>query len=312
VLAVLALLLAPPGSAADSAPACPVIDATAGLAAAARSSAGRPESEQLAAYRHALVDQFPGLYAPQVLQLEPGAAMDHRILRALDGARASADDRAALKQQLTMQIAATTAAFALFKDFRCNFPIYLADTLGQMDGAGRVVDGRRAMVLGLDVLEKEQNQISLPVFFTHEFFHRYHFQASGFSDDLADRQEIWRNLWAEGLATYVSQVLTPGATRTEALMLPQDLAERAQPLMPRMSAELLAGLDRIDAQLFAKYFTSNPNLERAGLPPRAGYYVGYRVAQRLARRYSLDELAHLSGRRLQRNITRTLRELARS
>jgi uncharacterized protein YjaZ len=296
---------------AHAAAACPVIDATVTLPAVARISAGKPEAEQLAAYRRAIIDAWPGLYTQEVLGLTPGPVMERRILASLEAARASGD-RGALKRRVRAQIAASTAAFSVFEDFTCDFPIYLADTLRQVDGAGRVVAGRRALVLGLDALEKELTQISLSVFFNHEFFHRYHFEAAGFSDDLADRQEIWRNLWAEGLATYASQALTPHATPAEALMRPRDLTERAAPRLPQLAAELLGGLDRIDADLFRTYFTFNPNADRHGTPPRAGYYVGYIVAQRLASQYSLPELAHLHGDALHGDIERVLQELAAS
>ncbi len=288
---------------------CRVIDATVTLAQIAAVSAGKTEEEQLAAYRHGVVDVWPGLYRPDVTGLTSGAAMDRQILLSLRSARRDGD-WAQLKQLLRARIAAATAAFGAFSDFKCDFPIYFADMLGQLDGAGRIVGGRRALVLGLDALERERGLISLQVFLTHEFFHRYHFEAAGFSDDLEDRQEIWRNLWAEGLATYVSEVLTPNATTGDALMLPKDLAQRAQPLTARMAAELLRGLGGTDVSLFRTYFTLNPNTDRHGIPPRAGYYVGYLLAQHLAAQYSLRDLVHLRGDALHRGIERTLRELA--
>ena len=288
---------------------CPIVDATVTLAPVAKASAGKPDAEQVAAYRHGVIERWPMLYTQEVLGLVPGSQlMDRQIIRSLAATRSDGDHRE-LKQLLRTRITATSQAFGVFGDFRCNFPIYFADTLEALDGAGRVVDGQRALVLGIGSLAREQRQISLPVFLTHEFFHRYHFEAAGFSDDLADHQEIWRNLWAEGLATYVSEVLTPGATRAEALMLPHDLEQRAEPLTGRMARELLAGLDAIDGDLFNRYFTTNPKTDRHGIPPRAGYYVGYVVARRLAARHTLAELAHLKGEPLHREIEETLREL---
>ena len=292
-----------------AAPACQVIDATVTLAPVAAATAGKPEAEQIAAYRQGVIDRWAGLYRQEVLGLTPGPAMDRQILRSLETTRRDGD-RQELKRLLRTQIFATSAALHVFADFRCNFPIYLADTLGSLDGAGRVVDGQRALVLGVGSLAQEQSQISLPVFFTHEFFHRYHFEAAGFSDDLEDRQEIWRNLWAEGLATYMSEVLTPKASAADALMVPRDLAERAEPLTPRMAGELLRGLDGMDEDLFRTYFSYDPRREQRGIPPRAGYYVGYVVARRLAARHTLYELAHLKGEELHREIEQTLRELA--
>jgi hypothetical protein len=294
------------GAAQDS---CPIVDAIAPLAAVAASTTGKPDDEQIAAYRRALIDPQPGLYTRDVLGLSPGPAFDAQILASLAQAR-SAGSRAALEVRVRAEVAATAIAFRrAFADFRCNFPVYLSDTLGQLDGAGRVVDHRPAMVIGIGSIEEELPRLSLPVFFKHEFFHRYHFQAAGFSDDPGERQEIWRALWAEGLATYVSQVLTPGATTADALLSAR-LEERAQPLLPRLSSELLGGMDRIDPELFHEYFTTGG--DRPVVPARAGYYVGYVIASRLARHHSLDALPHLKGAPLHEEIARTLRELAES
>jgi hypothetical protein len=298
-----------PAQARTRAGTCPIVDAIAPLAAIAVATAGESNAEQLAAYRRALIDAHPGLYAQQVLGLKPGPVMDRKILASLAEAR-TARDRNTLIVRLRAQIAATSRGFArVFPDFRCNFPIYLTDSLGQLDGAGRVVDGRPALVIGVPQLERELPSVSLRVFLNHEFFHRYHFEAAGFSDDPGENQQIWRALWAEGLATYVSKVLTPGATTPEAL-LSAHLEERARPLMPQLAADLLAGMDRIDPELFAEYFTSGPAAGRHGLPARSGYYVGYIVAGRLAEHHSLAALAHLEGAALHAEIAGALRELA--
>jgi hypothetical protein len=289
---------------------CAIVDAIAPLAAVANATAGESDSEQIAAYRRALIGAHPGLYARQVLDLEPGPAMDRKILASLADAR-TARDRETLKARVRAQVAATSRRFSrVFPDFRCNFTVYLTDSLGQLDGAGRVVDGRPALVIGVPQLQRELPSISLGVFLSHEFFHRYHFEAARFSDDPGENQQIWRVLWVEGLATYVSKVLTPGATTADALMLPRDLEQRTQPLMPRLAAELLAGMDSIDVGLFDEYFTGGPAAGRHGLPIRSGYYVGYLVAQHLAARHSLVELAHLKGAPLHDEIAGSLRELA--
>jgi hypothetical protein len=290
---------------------CPIIDAIAPLSVVASRTAGEPEATQIAAYKQALIAPHPGLYAEGVLGLKQGPAMDQLILASLAQAR-KAPDREALKARVRQQVAATSLAFhQVFPDFRCNFPVYMTDSLGVLDGAGRIVDGRPAMVLGIGSIEIEESHLSLAVFFNHEFFHRYHFQAAGFSDDAAGNETIWRALWTEGLATYISRVLTPGATLAEAL-LSKKLAERAQPLMPRMAADLLAGMDRVEPELFNTYFTSGPTAEKHSLPARAGYYVGYVVAERLAQRHSLDQLAHLKGTKLHDEIGNALRVLASS
>ena len=47
-----------------------------------------------------------------------------------------------------------------------------------------------------------------------------------------------------------------------------------------------------------------------GYPPRAGYYVGLLIAQALAERYSLPELAKLNGPELHDLLVTQLKQLA--
>jgi uncharacterized protein YjaZ len=164
-------------------------------------------------------------------------------------------------------------------------------------------------VIGIGSVERELPQLSLPVFLTHEFFHCYHFQAAGFSDDPGAGQQIWRAMWAEGLATYVSRALVPGTSTAQAL-LSGNLEVQARPLVPQMAAELFGGMDRIDPGLYNEYFTGGSDAGRHGLPQRAGYYVGYLVAQRLAERHTINRLAHLQGSSLHEEIASTPQEMA--
>ncbi len=61
---------------------------------------------------------------------------------------------------------------ASFPDFICDFPIYLMISLGHMDGAGRVVGGIPALVLGVDSIDGIETPAQRPIFFAHELFHR--------------------------------------------------------------------------------------------------------------------------------------------
>jgi hypothetical protein len=198
-----------------------------------------------------------------------------------------------------------------FPDFRCDFSVYVTETFGAMDGAGRDVAGRPGLVLGVDTIAEFETAASLPVFLSHELFHRYNFQTAGFSDDLGERDLIWRSLWAEGLPTYVSARLNPSNPLSDALIFPKDLEARAKPFVPQMASELLAAADRVDPATFAKFFeVESPGAKHLGWPPRSGYYVGYLVAQDLGRRGSLSKLAHMQGPALRAELGRSLERLA--
>lgn len=300
-------LLVPHAALASS---CRVIDAYTPVALLSRQTAIAPPVEQVRAFRQSVIARYPYLYAQQVLTLSAGQDMDTLILASLASARRG-QTRSKLVTRLRHLVESAQASFAKLDGFRCDFPIYLTDSLGQFDGAGRIVDGRRSLVLGVDTLDAEQGRISLPVFLDHEMFHRYHFMVGGFSDDAADRQPLWRTLWAEGLATYASRALTPGATIGQALMLPTDLAKRAAPLTPQIAADLLSHLDEANPDVYRTYFTYGDKAVVArGLPWRSGYYIGYLVASRLARHRSLSTLAHLSPRRVHAMVRAALQTLA--
>lgn len=290
--------------------ACEVVDAYSAVAQLAADTVGVSPAEQLRVFHEKIVKAFPGLYKSSVLGLPAGAQFDAAVLASLAAAREH-PDRMRLAQQLRANIDQTSKAFAVFTDFHCDFPIYVADTLGQLDGAGRVVDERRALVLGVGNLDAERSSISLPALITHELFHRYHYQAAGYSDDLADQQPIWMALWVEGLATYASRALVPGTSVQDALLLPADLEQRAAPLLRPLATDLLLHLDETNRETFTTYFTyGNGDVARRGLPWRSGYYVGFLVARQLAQRHSLDALAHMQGPELHREITIALRRLS--
>ncbi len=272
----------------------------------ARATAALEPRKQVAAFEDAVSKPFAPLYEADVIGIAAGSERDASIVASLAAIRANA-----MAPQTKEAVAArlpkvATLLSGSFPDFRCDFPIYLMDALGQLDGAGRVVAGRPSLVIGVDMLARE-NPRQLPVFLAHEFFHRYHWRAAGFSDDAGDKQALWRVLWAEGLATYVSLKLTPDATLPDALLLPADLEERARPRLAEISRRLLSGLGQVDPATYKLLFTyGNKEAPAAGLPWRSGYYAGYCVAHELGRTRSIDALAHLSGAPLYDLIAATL------
>jgi hypothetical protein len=290
-----------------AAASCRVIDATADFWPLVERLAEATPAEQAAAFRADVIARFPALYTRDVLGTDDSRRLDEEIVATLTAARRNRLHARQTEQMLVEEIPGYIARFRKsFPDFNCDFPIYLMISLGHMDGAGRVVSARPALVLGVEVIDRVETPAQVPVFFAHELFHRYNYRVAGFSDDPSDRQPIWRTLWAEGLATYVSAELNPDRPLSDAMIFPPDLAERAAPQIERL-ARGLRDNDAPNPSLYAEYFETDS--AKNGIPPRAGYYVGYRVASLAARRYSLYRLAHLRGPALHRDINRWLDEL---
>ena len=304
-MAVIALLASGPFARA----ACPIVDAASAFWPLVEHSASLTPDEEVAAFRKEVVAKHPGLYTEAVLGIRDPAQLDREIVAEFAAARRNNMRGRAIAEELQRELPGYVANFRrTFSDFRCDFPIYLAITLSHLDGAGRLVDGHPAMVLGVDSITETPEEI--PVFIAHELFHRYHFAAAGFSDDESERAPIWRALWAEGLATYVSARLNPDHPLADAMIVPRNLAELAAPLAPRL-ARALRNNNASNLALYAEYFEAGSRQAKEdGIPQRSGYYVGYRVAELMAKHHSLYQLAHLRGQALHREINEALDELA--
>jgi Predicted Zn-dependent protease (DUF2268) len=295
---------------AASAASCPIVDATRAFWPLAERSATMTPAEQAAAFRQTVVAKFPDLYTDNVLGSGNVRYLDKLAAASLNAARKNGLKGETVERDLVRKLPVFLAHFQkIFPDFRCDFPVYLMASLGSLDGAGRMVAGHPALVIGVDTMAEFETPGELPVVIAHELFHRYNFQAAGFSDDPGDRQAIWRTLWAEGLATYVSAQLNPQAPLADVLISP-DLAKRAPPMVKRL-AQALRDNDAPNPPLYAEYFEGGSKRAHAdGIPQRSGYYVGYRVVQLAAKHHSLYQLAHLKGPALHSEINGYLKELA--
>jgi hypothetical protein len=233
---------------------CRVIDATAGFWPLVESLAGATPAEQAAAFRADVIARFPELYTRDVLGTGDSRQLDEEAVAALAAARRNRTHARQTEQTLEREIPGYIAGFRKsFPDFHCDFPIYLMISLGHMDGAGRVVGATPALVLGVEMIDRIEAPAQTPVFFAHELFHRYNYRVAGFSDDPGDRQPIWRTLWAEGLATYVSAELNPDHPLSDAMIFPPNLADRAAPQIERL-ARALRDNDAPNPSLYAEYF----------------------------------------------------------
>jgi hypothetical protein len=180
-----------------------------------------------------------------------------------------------------------------FPDFACQTPILFGPSFGRFGGSGGIgPDGVYRMRFGIDKLAVIETPSDLPVLFSHEMFHVHHSQVLG----NALKQNlgvVWWGAWVEGLASYVSYRITPGATPKQALAWPADLYERMQApgAMKQASAQMLLDMDA-KGKTYGLWFHMNESYP--GLPSNAGYYMGYRMAEALAARYSLPELARMS------------------
>lgn len=168
-----------------------------------------------------------------------------------------------------------------FPDFQCTTPVYFLFSAGAFDGAVRQVDGRTALLFGLDVIARVHGNMLSPLF-VHELFHIH--QRAVVPDG---PQKLYWAVWQEGLATYASRRLNPGIPESAICCLPDVPSVTAA--MPILVPDLLSRLDSEQPEDYSRYLLGVGK----DIPARSGYYFGYRIAEQLGKDRSLHDLALL-------------------
>ena len=199
--------------------------------------------------------------------------------------------------------ASFSAHFPDFEMSKAN--VYLMASLFLFDGK-IPHENPRALFLALDGLAKFHGaNVRLDVILSHELFHLYHFQVNPLPAEI-DRIPLYRQIWQEGLATYASGYLNPGASLADVLLDPQ-LARDGPKYVPVVARTLLTQLEAADDETTARYLSYRRGSET---PSRMGYLVGYDIVAHLALTRSLQELSRIRGRRLLHLIQDEMRQLA--
>lgn len=248
-----------------------------------------PLDQRVAAFKRQVGAQFPAFYEPKGDDPEKAQArFDKAIANAIERFPTI---REAYIGQLTMfdsRLSGYLSSFhRTFPDFAPTSEIYLLHSLGQMDGGTRNYDGQRYLIFGADVMARvHQNFRSEAPFFHHELFHVLHEPALGPCD------ELWCALWTEGLAVHVAATLNPGSSDDELLLsFPDNSAAQTRKRLTEAWSDLRAKLDSTDEGIYGELFSSSRH--SGDLPLRRGYYLGYLVAQEVARTHDLQTLARL-------------------
>jgi len=184
--------------------------------------------------------------------------------------------------------------------------------------SGVLPNGTPVLALAVDslILEKAQLDVILP----HELFHLWDAEHSGITDDgVMPDTHLLLPLYEEGLATYVSTIVSPGHTDGEYL-LQNDLGALPDARLPEVAKRFLQNADvlTIDpvrheaSKAFARWFESGQTAFQADLPNRSGYWLGLHVVRVLARNHTLNEIASWSPRKAETETRAALTVLADS
>lgn len=263
-----------------------------------------PEAQRVTLFRKRFDALFPGFYEPSDGMTD--AQYDANVARAL----ATFPDIRARYEQAERDFPRAYAAGirhfrAQFPGFRPTLPIWFVHSLGQMDGGTRTIRGRNVMIFGADVIARIHDSRDIGPFLDHEMLHVEN--AHWFKDCDA----MWCSLWQEGLATYAASVMNPGAD-DHLLMLDQPA-----PIRARVDADWRNALCQVqrdlmstDQKVYGRYFYARVD-PTSVYPARWGYYVGYRIMQRLGKKRTLRELDHLDNKAAGTLLTGEVRSMIR-
>lgn len=260
-----------------------------------------PMPERVAAFKHDVASRYPEFYAASRSGGE--ANFDARIAREIEQfgniRTVYLDQVKTFGDAMPRHVASFRAAFP---DFRLTTPTWLLHSLHEMDGGTRDFEGHTDLIFGADMMATLHARDDLTPLFHHELFHVYH--EPRFS---CGTEAVWKNLWEEGLAVYVSQVLNPKATRSELLLdFPHGMPEATEARLAAAWTHLESVLENTDRGLYGELFSTaksgNP------LPPRRGYYLGYLVAREAGKSHDVGTLAHMNCEQVHALVSRIVHQ----
>jgi hypothetical protein len=244
-------------------------------------------AERVAAFKADMAARLPGFYDATRMPGVTHEAYDADIARSFADfpERRDAFLRAAASFRSMLQPAIESFALT-FTDAHSLGHIALLHSLGEMDAGTRTLRGESYLVFGADVMARLHTSGAERPFFHHELFHVYNGQFFG------DCDRLWCALWSEGLAVYASERLNPGASDADLLLTaPRPIRTAVDAKLERAVCALRARLDSTAQADYASFFLGDSSFE--DLPPRSGYYVGYRALRQAAERQPLNALARL-------------------
>jgi hypothetical protein len=274
--ALMILALAPVGGFAQD---CQVTDLTPAFWRFWEVARDKPAAEQYRLFESIVREPNAAVYQGMFKGIEN---LDRLVPNSVAAARPHEAAMRQLSKQLASELPAHLKRFrAAFPDFQCSTPVYFVYSANAFDGAVRQVDGKPALLFGIDVVARLGNELAPLV--AHELFHVHHRHLVPDAPDTVG----WA-LWQEGLASYVSRQLNLDLPEEKACCLPP--AAPVEAMLPRLASELRQHLDSEDETVYRRFFLGG---QEQDIPVRSGYLVGYRVAAELGRTRTLQQLASL-------------------
>jgi uncharacterized protein YjaZ len=205
-----------------------------------------------------------------------------------------------------------------FHDAKFDMTVYAAPTTTFNGKAGEGGEdthklGKSILAFGIDMMVDRQTDPD--ILYSHELFHVYHSEVAGFKiQDSPPDQRLTFPLWLEGLATYVSQQMNPNASAGQVFM-DENLAKVSEADLHKLAKRFLKeanekSFDEAKPEINLKWFSAQYKDQPKDIPTRAGYLLGFKVAQILAQKHTLQEMVHWKADEIHKQTIAILKLLA--
>lgn len=227
------------------------------------------------------------------------------------------DQIPAAVDKLETDIPAEAARFrSLFPDAAANPSVAVVLAPDFDSKSGILSDGTPVLALSIDTLILEKADLS--ILFPHELFHLYDATRAGVSNDgVMPGTNVTLPLFEEGLATYVSSLVSPGHTDGQYL-LQGSLGALPASRLPEAARRFLVDADQpaIDAaggpRAYARWFEGSAQHYQPDLPNRSGYWLGLNLVRQMSKTHALAEMASWSPDQAQEETRAALMSMAGS
>ena len=289
-----------PASARSGGADLQVVDLTGNFDRFAMSTAGMPDEQRVAAFERQIGPIADGFYSRERRPYR----YDQRVIDNLNDYPGRRAEVLAVSRKFGDLFTPARYRFeARFGPVTSRQPIFLIDSMGEMDGGTRELKGQQTLLFGADVIAEIHAGKNLGPFFYHELFHIYR---EPLVEECAD---IRCSLWEEGLANYVASRLSPGAGDEElGLNAPKPIRPAVEADRSKAVCAVARRLNSTSDRDYAALFLADWHL--SGFPSRMGYYIGYLVAQDVGRTHSLPQMARMSAAEAQPLIDASLARMA--
>lgn len=213
----------------------------------------------------------------------------------------------ALLAGLTGQLQKANGRFLkTFPDMSWSGDVYVMASGYCFNGRAQTIQGRSALLFGVDAIVALEQKDLIPTM-QHELFHRYHHEY--FDYEVQRAYPLWTALWAEGMATYVSEKLNPSASEIDLAMVPLGMVRQVNERRAEVAADFLRRFEST-AEQDANLFFNDAHSKDPVIPGRAGYQLGVLVATELSKHHSMQTMAHWSQAEAQPKIRAALEQIA--